>query len=189
MAPTAGLRHANTVGGRLRICVASKLMRRAVTIGAPRRLENPIGPRSAVHAPPVRLDGLGVAALAGPETHLRRPRRRMAAVAALAVNAGLGMDALSDAPCRPAMALLASHWGELLRMGNLGDAGMTGGAGQAPVDRCLEGSFVREKRDRFSTDLLCQALVGVTAETFFVGGPCGCCLSLWRGWCARGCPG
>ena len=68
------------------------------------------------------------------------------------------------------MALLAGERSQLLGVRDLGDPGMAGRALETPMDRCLENSLVREKRDRLARDLFLEVLVSMAAETFLPTG-------------------
>ncbi len=175
MAATARLGRAGMERRGFRIRATAETMGCAVTIEAQRGVLDPPGQRAGMDAREVRPGDRPVAGLAGFRPQRGGRRHRVGSVAALAGHprgaCGAPVDAGGISAGSHGVALLTGDGRQLLSMGNLGDAGVTGRALQAAVDRPLEDRLVREEGDRLPRNLLRQALVGVTAETILVAGP------------------
>ena len=142
--------HLGPAGGRPGILLRQQLMGRSVTILALGGLLHALRHRFPVHARLPSLHHRLVARLAGRRAELRGRLHDMGAMAALAVElraALAAVDALGKLAAGRSVAGGARHRRNLLGVGDLLDARVAGGAGQAPVDGGLEGGLVAVEGD------------------------------------------
>ena len=174
VAACARLRHLRPAGGCPGILLRQQFMGRAVTVPTLGGFLHALRHRFPVHARLPSLHHRLVARLADRRAELCGPLHDMGAVAALAVELRTVLatvDALGKLPAGRPVAAGARHRRNLLGVGNLLDARVAGGAGQAAVDGGLEDALVGVEGDLLASDLFDQPLVRVTAQTVLVGRP------------------